>query len=77
MTDAPSPLRVLHLNLITSLRLAHALKERKRWCAAGQENAQEFSTRAMIEGYLQCYATIAGGVAKAPNSFVSESGRNA
>lgn len=58
-------------------RVADALTNPARWRAAGLENAQRFSTQAMVEGYLQCYAAIAGGVAKAPNSFVSDSGRRA
>lgn len=57
--------------------IAGGLAQRAALVDAGLRNAQRFSTRAMVEGYVQCYATIADGVAKAPNSFVSESGRDA
>jgi hypothetical protein len=57
--------------------IADGLTQRAALVDAGLRNAQRFSTRAMVEGYLQCYAMIARGVAKAPNSFVSESGRDA
>lgn len=44
---------------------------------AALENAQRFSTRAMVPGYLQCYAVIAGSAARKPNGLVAESGRGA
>ena len=72
MTETSSP-----LHLITSLDLTCALNKRKCWCAAGQENAQGFSTRTMVKAYVQCYAALAGGVTIEPNGLVSESGRGA
>lgn len=39
-------------------RAADALTNQARWRAAGLENAQRFSTQAMVEGYLQCYAAV-------------------
>ena len=56
-------------------RIVQALVDRPHWCAAGRENAQRFSTQTMIEGYLQRYAVITGGVAQDSPSFASDSGR--
>jgi len=56
---------------------ARALMDGARWRSAGLDNARRFSTQAMVEGYLQCYAAIAGSVADDPNSIVSGAGRRA
>ena len=39
-------------------RVADALSNPAWWRAAGLENAQRFSTQAMVEGYLQRYAAV-------------------
>jgi glycosyltransferase involved in cell wall biosynthesis len=54
-------------------RIAAALTERERWRTASVENAARFSTHAMVEGYLQCYATVACGVTDAPGRLMSDS----
>ena len=52
--------------------IAQALAEGTRWRAAGLENAQRFSTAAMVAGYLRCYATVTGSVADASSALVAD-----
>lgn len=54
-------------------RIAAALTERERWRTAALENAARFSSEVMIDGYLRSYAAVAGGVADALGSLVSDS----
>ena len=61
----------------TAAAIADGLALRVALVQAALENAQRFSIRAMVEGYLQCYAAIAGGGARKPNGLVAESGRGA
>lgn len=46
--------------------IASGLSERERWRQAGLSNARRFSTEAMVDGYLRCYAQQAS--VQAPSS---------
>jgi glycosyltransferase involved in cell wall biosynthesis len=51
--DPADPARAAHI-------VVHALADREFWRAVGFKNAEQFSTVAMIDGYLHCYEKVSG-----------------